>query len=146
MTNMKLFNSQKDVLFNALEANNVTYVEVTFEGSGDSGCIEDTYFYSTDNWDSEENFGDLLPNDQAAPLSRKQLGQDWPLSDSKTTADKTIASAIEDVVDFVLFGDSQFRGWENDDGGFGNVNIDVKARKIRVEMNQRYIQTDYFEA
>lgn len=102
----------------------IQYIVWTYDGSGDSGDIEDQSIYDTNNNEvSEEAFFNLV-----AQLPENE--QPLFIGEHKMR---------DDVYELLP------SGYENNDGGFGEVHLDVENKKIRVEHNQRYTETNYSE-
>jgi hypothetical protein len=113
----------KETIFQALAANGFTRVNVTFDGEGDSGQIDNL----------AGSVGDLLtkiPDQtvtvQSASWDGKEVtSQEWPLRE-----------AIERLCyDFL---EQEHGGWENNDGAFGEFTLDVEAKTVELEFNGRY--------
>ena len=109
----------KELIFAALAEAGIQRVTIDYDGSGDSGQIE-----NIEAWDS---------NDQRMPFpleAKIQLAPDSP--------DRNLEAAVEtlawDYLDIHC-------GWENNDGAFGTFEFLVPDRTITLEHNERY--TDY---
>ena len=97
-------------------------VSVYYEGSGDSGAIE-SITYST-NLDIE--FDEL---------------QGWNQGSNLNDYNSELYTLLEDYCQEMLLNDIE--DWWNNDGGFGNVNIDVEAGTYEIQNSVRV--TDYEE-
>ncbi len=94
-----------------LKDRNVDKIIISYEGSGDSGCVEDCRYF---NDDDEFNLNDLsISNDFHESI--------------KDLASESLLDKIED--------------WWNNDGGYGDLVIDLKDNSYTIENNIRY--TDY---
>ena len=114
----------KEVIFAALAEAGIQRVTIDYDGSGDSGQIE-----NIEAWDS---------NDQSMPFpleAKIQLVSDSP---DHPFAERNLEAAVEtlawDYLDIHC-------GWENNDGAFGTFEFLVPDRTITLEHNERY--TDY---
>jgi hypothetical protein len=110
----------------------VTGVKVTYEGSGDSGYI-DNIVYSIDKMDEDEEnaFNDL--NDISI------WGKDaMNLKD----LDSGLASDIEDFVEDRLLQDIE--NWWNDDGGYGTVCILIPSGKYKITNDIRITEVETY--
>lgn len=111
----------KGTVFGALSAANITRVEVTFNGEGDSSQIEEIIAFLKD-----KQCG--LPA-ESVPFADVS----W---DETRTSDKPLRDAIESLCYDYL--SQEHDGWENDDGAFGEFTFDVTERTIDLDFNARY--------
>jgi len=113
----------------------VTGVKVTYEGSGDSGAIENVV-YTIDKMDEDEEnaFSDLsdIYIWSKDALNLKDL-------------DSGLASDIENFVEEKLLNDIE--DWWNNDGGYGSVCILIPSGKYKIinEVRITEIETYYHE-
>jgi len=56
---------------------------------------------------------------------------------------RTLTETINEVAWSLL--ERQHGGWENDDGGFGEIVFDTAERAITLEMNERYTASNHHE-
>jgi hypothetical protein len=125
----------KEILFDILQKEwTGEMFEVSFEGSGDSGQI--------DNIDLPKDI--LKLKIEGCQISS---GTTWDVV-AKTSIERienaTVETAIENICYDVL--ERQFGGWENNDGAYGTFFFDVKNRKVKLEFNERVMDvksTDY---
>jgi hypothetical protein len=115
--------SNKAAILNALAAAGVTHVIVSFDGYGDSGQIEDIEAKAHDEAVKLPS-GDVLIAHAAPGASEPDLRS------------VPIAEAIEQIVYDLL--DETHRGWEDNDGAYGDFTFDVTARSITLDYNERY--------
>jgi hypothetical protein len=102
----------------------IQYIVWTYDGSGDSGDIENQSIYDTNNNEvSEEAFFNLVAQ---LPENEQPL----------FTGERKM---LDDVYELLP------SGYENNDGGYGEVHLDVEIKKVRVEHNQRYTDANYSE-
>jgi hypothetical protein len=115
--------ANKQVVFDALAANGFNLVNVTFDGEGDSGQIDNLAGY----------VGDVLTKLPEFKLTLQNLS--W--SDNNiTTEDKSLVDAIEQLCyDFLA---QEHGGWENNEGAFGEFTLSVAGRTVELEFNGRY--------
>lgn len=116
-----------------LQTHNVPSVEVSFDGSGDSGSIH-TIWYSS---------SELTATVGALPvriiINERYLDDgDWK---SRTAFKQTsLNDAIESLTyDFL---DTTGVDWYNNDGGFGTLEIDVPNGTVSLEIDTRYTQSN----
>ena len=101
----------KAAVMDVLAAAGITAVQVAFDGSGDSGQIEEVNAF----------IGEAPAELPETPVTDENL----PLK-----------KAIEDLCYGYL---TQLHdGWENNDGAFGEFTFDVQGRSIRFEFNGRF--------
>jgi len=110
------------VIFDALAALGIERLEISFDGCGDSGQIEDITVIGGSGVLS----GDLTI--EFAPWDGANQSRKCPL-----------AEAVEDLCYGLL--KREHEGWEINDGAFGSFAFDVAKREIELEFNGRY--TDY---
>lgn len=122
--------ANKATLFDALARAGVTKVVVNFDGSGDSGQIEQV----------EARVGDDvlagLPSDQIE-LIEPVFGD----TENVQRSTHTVTDAIEILT--YAFLEETHDGWENDGGAFGEFTFDVGNRTITLDYNGRYTETLY---
>jgi hypothetical protein len=115
----------KNLIFAALAEAGVHRVTVDYDGSGDSGQIE-----NVEAWGG---------GDQRIPFPpdiRIQLGSGNP--DHPLTV-LNLEAAVETLAwDYLEI----HYGWENNDGAFGIFVFDVPARTVTLEHNERYTEVN----
>ncbi len=119
----------KDILFSALSTAGVSTVVVAFDG-GDSGQIEDVAVRAGDSV--------LELPDSTIELARAE----WNTSELQRRS-MPLHDAVETLAWDVL--SSTHGGWENNDGGFGEVVFDVKAGSIRLDFNLRFTDSEFHQ-
>lgn len=114
-------------VFAALVAAGITEVEVTFDGYGDSGQVEDIAARS---------------GDAEASLPEVEVAVACPTCGSThvETRRMSLAAALEYLVYDCLA--EAHPGWENSDGAFGSFTFDVAARTIILDHNDRYVAVE----
>jgi hypothetical protein len=113
----------KQTIFEALAASGFTRINVTFDGAGDSGQIDNLAGF----------VGDVLTKIPELKLTVQEAS--W--SDSQiATKERTLPAAIEHLC--YEFLEQQHGGWENNDGAFGKFTLDVVAKTVELEFNGRY--------
>jgi len=116
----------KAIVFAALAEAGIHRVTVDYDGSGDSGQIENVEAWNADN-------ERLL----FAPDPRIQLVSENP---DRPYAEHNLEAAVETVAWDYL--DDLYRGWENNDGAFGIFVFDVPGRTLTLEHNERYTEVN----
>lgn len=117
-----LLPANKTVLFDALQAADITSVTVTFDGCGDSGQIDAIVARAGD--------GEITLPDTQVELARTDFHLDETRRESMALPD-----AVETFCYDAL--ESRHGGWENNEGGFGDFTFDVAARTIAFDFNYR---------
>ena len=120
--------ANKTALFDALAAAGITTVNVEFDGSGDSGQIENM---------------EVMAGDQIAKLPTTQIeiaSVSWGSSDIHRQS-MPAGEAVEALVYDLLT--ETHAGWENNDGAYGNFTFDVGERTITLDYNERYTESDH---
>jgi hypothetical protein len=113
----------KGVVFDALGAAEIMTVNVTFDGEGDSGQIENI---TAD--DAAE-----LPQ---VPVELQRAAWGSGKLDSIQT---TLRDAIETLCyDFLS---QEQGGWENNDGAYGEFTFHVAERRVELDFNARFTDT-----
>lgn len=117
------------IVFDALSRSDLASITVSFNGEGDSGQIEDI---------------SVSPEEHAAPLDipAKMMTVPWPGCELVSEL-HPLREIIEDVCYAAL--SETHGGWENNDGAYGDFTFDVPHRTIKLEFNERYTATDYYE-
>jgi hypothetical protein len=122
--------ANKEVLFDGLLHAGVAYVVVSFDGSGDSGQIEDV---------DARNL-----NDETVPMPPAQIVLAGIDCQSKEVVERRLSleQAIEEMVyDFLS---DTHGGWENNDGAYGEFCFDARARTIHLDHNERFTSSELY--
>ena len=117
----------KAILFAALAEAGIHRVTVDYDGSGDSGQIENVEAWNAGN--------ERIPFPPGVMVELASENPDRPLPA------QNLEAAVETLAwDYLEI--SIGWGWENDDGAFGTFVFDVPARSIRLEHNARYTEVN----
>ena len=111
----------------------VTGIQISYEGSGDSGCI-DEILYTTDKLPEnlEEAFDKIRSLNSWAADAKYLRNLDSGLcSDIESFAEEKILDSIED--------------WWNNDGGYGTLCILVPSGKYDVMNNIRITEVETYQ-
>ncbi len=139
----------KPILFGACEAAGIARVTVTFDGYGDSGQIESVDAYGADDqkidlpteavtYPCAFMEGRYEPSTET-PSGNRFLG--YEVGEIEKTS--TLRQIVEDI--FWDFIGAKHDGWEDGEGGYGECVFEVESQTIRLEMNERYTETNYHE-
>lgn len=111
----------KRSLLAVLPALGIALIEVSFDGSGDSGAVEEIACRNAQDQDIE------LPEDAVVLIE-----------DHGITLDEiSLRNALEDLTYSAL--ELHHPGWEDNDGAGGKLIVDVPAGTITLECQLRYI-------
>jgi len=119
-------NDLKDIIFDILNENKVKNFTVSFDGSGDSGQVEDI---------SSEIPSEVLHKEIQGVRIRKGTRY----SQGKAEIIWEEAKTVEDVIQSVCYEtlEQVCGGWEINDGSYGEFTFDVKNRKVSLDFNER---------
>jgi hypothetical protein len=120
--------ANKAALFDALASAGITTVIIEFDGGGDSGQVESI----------EARIGEKLVD---LPDAKIELAQSLWGSPNIERSAFSIRDAVEQIAyDFL---EETHRGWENNDGAYGEFTIDVAERTITLDFNERISEAIY---
>jgi hypothetical protein len=111
----------------------VTSVTCTYDGSGDSGDMQDIMLVS----------GALVGENSSKSLQNFVDRHVSTVETSKQLFTQKMADALENALWKIV--SDNFPGWENEDGAFGEIDVTVEDGKIKVEHNQRYTEVNTYE-
>jgi hypothetical protein len=116
----------KSAVFDALAAAGIATVNVTFDGEGDSGQIDNI----------------MADDSPTIPQVQIELQQTAWGTGKLDSTQSTLRDAIERLCyDFL---EQQQGGWENNDGAYGEFIFDVAQRSIELEFNARFSDSILF--
>ena len=113
----------KAILFAALAEAGIHRVTVDYDGSGDSGQIE-----NVEAWDADD---ERIPFPSGVKIQLVSENPDHPLPE------QNLEAAVEHLCWDYL---EVHYGWENNDGAFGTFVFDVPAQLVTLEHNERYTE------
>ena len=115
----------KAIVFAALAEAGIHRVTIEYDGSGDSGQIEDVAAWNAAN----ERIP--FPSDRKITLVSENPVDPLP--------EQNFEAAVEHLCwDYLEI----YYGWENNDGAFGTFVFDVAARTVTLEHNERYTEVN----
>jgi hypothetical protein len=129
-TNIQSVNSyNRAALLPILAQAGIATVTLRYDGEGDSGGIEEIYAQGLqDGTQYQQTLP--LPSVDVTFVTLTYDGDIW-------TETRSLIDALEawgmDLIDI------EYSGWENNDGGYGEVSINVDTGSIMVSHNQRYM-------
>lgn len=117
-------NVNKEVLFDVLKKNNVEVAIVTFNGSGDSGSIDNV---------------ELTPESTQPLLEETAVGFSWPNYAGLGNLNQNVL--IKDAIETICYDLLRLKhqGWETNEGAHGTFEFVVKDNKIKLDFYERSI-------
>jgi len=107
----------------------ITAATVTFNGGGDEGAIEDVGLTPASN-------AEAILNEHVTVLQRTSVFDDGQWIYQTQPVACTLSDAITAITDdYLAFTDID---WYNDSGGFGELEINVEAGTVLLEVSTRY--------
>ena len=108
-------------------------IRISFDGSGDSGSIEDTYIYVGDTRLAVEFNVDYM----TSTSQYNAEAQGWITTIEKKTM------PVKDALEQYCYDKLEDTGidWYNNDGGYGELVITLDPVEINLEVNTRYTET-----
>lgn len=128
------FNADQILPF--LKEKGITKVIVEFDGSGDSGQIENISFQ---NKEGEEPVG--LEEETCFNLLTEYTP--WGAKPEVGYSEKSLRDFFEDAVYKAL--EERWGGWENNDGAYGTFIFDIEKNKLCGDVNLRTVETESYE-
>lgn len=132
---LKLTNIQsgnKEILFDLLEEKGIKTVNLTFEGSGDDGSMEES---------------DLPKDVKKIFVEGCKIDNGTVWNNGKSQKKYKNGAEVEEIVQSLCyeFLESLYGGWENNDGAYGDFTFDVGRRTIHLDFNERYTESKLYE-
>jgi hypothetical protein len=137
----------REALFNTLQAANLTKITVVFDGSGDSGQIEEINAHRGDAQIELPAMEVLMQKDRidSELFSKLQAA----LEKAKVEVASLIPGKAElrDILETLCYHYLHLThgGWENNDGAYGEFEFDVAERTVHLDFNERYVDTNSYE-
>ena len=128
---MKTLDNENRVLLFKLKDLGIAYIQAYYEGSGDSGAIDDILYVDNKKAIEENLDFDELSTDNY--ISGRECGIDFEI-------DKNLDNNIEDLIYGLL---ENVEDWYNNDGGFGTVTINISTGEYFINNNVRYTETHF---
>lgn len=116
-----------------LIAHQITYVTVSFDGGGDDGSINDISFDPGDQ-------NTPVKNAPVEYLATARLFDDGRWTTQLAPQQTTLSEAIEELTYDYL--NETGVDWCNNDGGFGELVIDVAQNTVSLDINVRYTESN----
>ena len=120
------------LLFDTLEETRVATIEVTFDGCGDSGQIDEVVY--------EDHRGKEL-SEPTLVVKGSFTGRYLKWDEKKKTHVETGGGEgkVRDILEQVCYDklEASHGGWEINGGSYGTFHFDVLNRKVNLEFNER---------
>jgi len=111
----------------------VTGIQIYYEGSGDSGCIDEV-IYTTDK----------LPENEEEAFDKIRSLNNWqPDAKYLRSLDSGLSSDIESFATDKILDDLE--NWWNDEGGYGTMCILIPSGKYDIMNNIRITEVETYE-
>lgn len=112
----------------ALVPGGITRITIRYDGYGDSGQIEDITLYRSE---------DALSEDDAVFGLKIEVPTYQQYTDE--LEERQISGELREVLDYLAMDiiDLQHGGWENEEGGYGEIRIDITAGDVEHAHNER---------
>ena len=124
----EVFPANKASLFAALASARITSVTVTFDGSSDNGQVETVAATGI--------------NEQTVELPEGKIAfQEVNLEGPAVVTEQRTAREIVEIMTYDLL-EQHHRGWEDDDGAYGDFTFDTAERTISLDYNERFTESD----
>lgn len=124
----KIMDANKEILFDILKSKKIKNFTVRFEGSGDSGQIEEI---------------DLPGKVLGFIVEGAKLSQGITASGHIYKNDPSVEDIVDTMCCEVL--EQLHEGWENGDGAYGEFLFDTNERTVNLSFNERYVETQLYE-
>jgi Family of unknown function (DUF6878) len=119
----------KDTLFSALAAAEITSVEVEFDGWGDDGQTRDLVAYR----------GNTITPIPSSDVEIVELGHGSNAKVERQSLDNALRTFCVDALHEL------YPGWEIDEGSAGRFTFDVQKRLVNLIGDRRYVEYEPFE-
>ena len=124
-----------NLLFDTLAQTKVSFIEVSFEGCGDSGQIEAVDYTDANGKGIDEAYLNKTIVKGSATTAYMQYDEKTKLLVDGKSKEGTVREIIEEICYDKLA--ASHGGWELNEGSYGTFYFDVSTRKVRLEYNER---------
>lgn len=128
--------ANRETLLAVLAKLNITDVTIRYDGCGDSGDVaEVTVIPET-----------IMPQLAIEHINHQYVVTDYSENQYQYRVEERLLSVNDALHDFALeWVDVYHSGWENNDGGFGIVTIQVAENRFELEHSEYYMETSSYE-
>lgn len=134
----------KQLVFDIFDINGVDGAELRFDGSGDSGGVEEFTLYDKNGITGSKS-AKLEALKEEPVIGAKILNCTRFTENGCMEVLEEGAQSLENVINGMVYDmlKAEHEGWENNDGAYGTINFDTTSRKIMLEYYER--ATEYHE-
>lgn len=126
----------KALLLDALKGAGAVLASVTYRGGGDEGTDDGVTAFDANN-------AAVDLSDTVSLLCERCYRDDQDWKTKIEQEDQPLANAL---TDYAMEAVNQHRcGWEDGEGGYGEVVFDCEAGTVRIEHNDYYVESEYTE-
>ena len=127
-----LEDSNKGILLEILEREGVETATVSFNGSGDDGQVEES---------------DLSPKIKKIVVVGSKIRQGTMWDGGKAITRWKHDCTVEEIIQSICYEALEVThgGWENEDGAYGEIVFHVKDGIVKMDFNERVVQTELHE-
>lgn len=132
------FMANKPIIFKVMQEHGIPKILVTYCGGGDSGCVESV--------DVQRDDGGSTPDLNAIRVTI--ISSSSKFVDGKWVGiDEEAPMALNDALEQFAYDwlENNHPGWENNDGGDGELLFDLAKEKVFITHNSRYTEIDTSE-
>ena len=124
-----------NLLFDTLAQTKVSFIEVSFEGCGDSGQIEAVDYTDANGKGIDEAY----LNKTIVKGSEKTSYHQWDEKKKMLVKTEPREGNVREIVEEICYDKlgASHGGWEINEGSYGTFYFDVSTRKVRLEYNER---------
>ena len=124
-----------NLLFDTLAQTKVSFIEVSFEGCGDSGQIEAVDYTDANGKGIDEAY----LNKTIVKGSEKTSYHKWDEKTKKLVKTEATEGNVREIIEEICYDKlgASHGGWEINEGSYGTFYFDVSTRKVRLEYNER---------
>ena len=124
-----------NLLFDTLAQTKVSFIEVSFEGCGDSGQIEAVDYTDANGKGIDEAY----LNKTIVKGSEKTSYHKWDEKKKMLVKTEPREGNVREIVEEICYDKlgASHGGWEINEGSYGTFYFDVSTRKVRLEYNER---------
>ena len=124
-----------NLLFDTLAQTKVSFIEVYFEGCGDSGQIESVDYTDANGKGIDEAYLDKI----IVKGSEKTSYHKWDEKTKKLVKTEATEGNVREILEEICYDKlgASHGGWEINEGSYGTFYFDVSTRKVRLEYNER---------
>lgn len=124
-----------NLLFDTLAQTKVSFIEVSFEGCGDSGQIEAVDYTDSKGKGIDELYLDKVIVKGSAKTSYHQ----WDEKTKKLVLTEPKEGNVREIIEEICYDKlgASHGGWELNEGSYGTFNFDVSTRKVSLHYNER---------